>query len=1207
MNQKVFVELIYNAALLLALGIIFDTVTLRNYKRGLMAEILTGISLGIVALAIMLNPWVLQKGIVFDTRSILLSLTGMFFGAIPAGIAAIIAIIYRLCVGGPGVYTGVSVIITAVLWGAFWKRIHFVWKRPYGFVEFYSLGVVTHVTMLYLMLLMPRASWGAVLGSISLPVLAIYPIATVLLGQIMVHRMQIRRDKLSLEVSEKQFRSLYENAPVAYQSLDINGFFLTVNKAWLKALGYDREDIIGLNFADILPENDREHFAQNFPRFRAAGHIEDVEFHLLRKDGNLILVSFNGKVIHDEYGNFKQTQCIFTDITERRKQEEALRSIEWMLSRHDYDVEFLSEYGDISENNTSRLILDSVGKDVLKQLVGDYLSLLDTSSVVYEKNGDYAISMYTSAWCRLLDNSSRVLCDTDDNHEAMSCGKWLCHESCWTDASKKAIESSEVVDIECNGGIRIYTVPITTSTGVIGAINVGYGSPPKDVAKLHELSQKYSLDTQDLLDRAEAYLHRPPYIIEQAKRKLHTAAKIIAEIVERRTAQQVLAQSEERYRLLTETAQDLIIVHDLNGFVSYANQKAKDFLGVNNINDSSVNMMQFIHKNHHQMLLSHAEDRRKGYLGHRVYQLDALNHKGELRQMEVSSTPIVTDNQIDGILAVIRDVSDRIADQVAIRESQKRFDLFMNNLPGGAFIKDSKSRVLFINRYMKNLVFSDDLIGKTPQEAFNDEMAQTILTEDAMTMEQGMLHAIEEIRHKDGSLHYYDTTKFVLPNPNAEPMIGGVALDVTERKQAEEQRNRYANRLEILREIDSIVLETLSLESVCNAAVEKLQTLIPFTILTVNVYRDGVVSFPALKKPQGEYDYLSINRPYQPSLQYLTELKTRKTILENRVRDEIPRPDMPVKQRLLADGINSMMYNAMIMQNELVGFLWFSSTQVDFFTDEHREIADEFANQLAIVLHQLELIDQIKQHSIELEQKVNERTMQLSTANKELEAFSYSIAHDLRAPLRTIDGFCSILMEDYAPNLPDNANHLLGTIRNTSHRMDTLIRELLDLAKLNRNALKPVMVNMRELVDEQCLHIANGLAPLEFNVSIDDIPDCLADETLINQVWQNLLENAFKFCSTKAHRRIHIGYYLSDNNIVYYVKDSGVGFKMEYMPKIFEAFQRLHKDKEFTGTGIGLAIVKKIIERHNGKVWALSKPDFGTTLFFSIPRQIEQQ
>jgi len=241
---------------------------------------------------------------------------------------------------------------------------------------------------------------------------------------------------------------------------------------------------------------------------------------------------------------------------------------------------------------------------------------------------------------------------------------------------------------------------------------------------------------------------------------------------------------------------------------------------------------------------------------------------------------------------------------------------------------------------------------------------------------------------------------------------------------------------------------------------------------------------------------------------------------------------------------------------------------------------------------------------LELEQKVDERTKQLTSSNQELEAFSYSVAHDLRSPLRTIDGYCSILMEDYAPDLHENALTLLSTIRATSHRMDTLIQELLLLAKITRNALQITQVNMYDMASQISSEILISKAPLQFDVIIDELPDCLADYTLIGQVWQNLLENAVKFSAPCATRQIHIGYEKRDKDTVYFVKDSGVGFNMEFVDKIFGAFQRLHRETEFEGTGIGLAIVKKIIDRHFGEVWATSCIGTGSTLFFSLPDEI---
>jgi len=320
--------LIYNAALLLTLGIIFDSVVTHSKHDNILTHVLTGLGLGLVVLAVMVNPWQLSHGVVFDTRSILLSLTGMFFGVIPGIIAAFIAIIFRMLQGGAGVYTGCSVIVASLLWGILWKKMHYRWKIPYGFWELYSLGIVTHITMLVLMLFMPSNIWAYVLKSITLPVMIIYPLVTVVLGQLMVRRMQLRKEKVRLEQSESQFRKLYENAPSPYQSLDANGNLIAVNNAWLNALGYQESDVLGKHFTFVLVPEFYQVFNTNFPKFKAAGRTENIEFELLKKDNTKILVSFNGVIVTDLDGHFVQTLCVFSDITEMRKQQKILAESE---------------------------------------------------------------------------------------------------------------------------------------------------------------------------------------------------------------------------------------------------------------------------------------------------------------------------------------------------------------------------------------------------------------------------------------------------------------------------------------------------------------------------------------------------------------------------------------------------------------------------------------------------------------------------------------------------------------------------------------------------------------------------------------------------------------------------------------------------------------------------------------------------------------
>ncbi len=231
------------------------------------------------------------------------------------------------------------------------------------------------------------------------------------------------------------------------------------------------------------------------------------------------------------------------------------------------------------------------------------------------------------------------------------------------------------------------------------------------------------------------------------------------------------------------------------------------------------------------------------------------------------------------------------------------------------------------------------------------------------------------------------------------------------------------------------------------------------------------------------------------------------------------------------------------------------------------------------------LDDTIKRNNEELEARVLERTTQLQRSNQELETFSYSVAHDLRSPLRTIAGFSTILKEDYSQHLDAEGNRNLDKIEANSLRMDILIKELLELAKLTRDSLNYRQVNMLEIV--QSTFESNSLEVVKesFEIEIAELSNVNADPVLIRQVWQNLIDNAIKFSMPKARKKIVIHSSEQGDRIIYSIQDFGVGFNPEYVDKVFGIFQRLHPADQFEGTGIGLAIVKKIIDRHNGKIW----------------------
>jgi PAS domain S-box-containing protein len=243
---------------------------------------------------------------------------------------------------------------------------------------------------------------------------------------------------------------------------------------------------------------------------------------------------------------------------------------------------------------------------------------------------------------------------------------------------------------------------------------------------------------------------------------------------------------------------------------------------------------------------------------------------------------------------------------------------------------------------------------------------------------------------------------------------------------------------------------------------------------------------------------------------------------------------------------------------------------------------------------------EIHSFSQNLEQMVKERTNELETANKELEAFSYSVSHDLRAPLRSIHGFITIFHEDYGDKFDEEAKRLMSIIVNSSKKMGQLIDDLLDFSKLGRRELTRTNVNMNSLVagiwdGETRLKDRNNL-----KLIMSTLPNANVDSITITQVWTNLISNAIKYSRNREYPIVEIGHFDKEGETVYYIRDNGSGFDMKYYDKLFGVFQRLHSSKEFEGTGVGLAIVHRIVVKHGGTVWAESKINEGTTFYFSI-------
>ncbi len=243
----------------------------------------------------------------------------------------------------------------------------------------------------------------------------------------------------------------------------------------------------------------------------------------------------------------------------------------------------------------------------------------------------------------------------------------------------------------------------------------------------------------------------------------------------------------------------------------------------------------------------------------------------------------------------------------------------------------------------------------------------------------------------------------------------------------------------------------------------------------------------------------------------------------------------------------------------------------------------------------------LRLENAELARRVSERSLELEAANKELEAFSYSISHDLRNPLNAIIGFSQLLTECYGHSMDLKAQQMLRQISQTGERMEQLITDLLRLSRLGRQELAKECVNTVSLVRQIIEDLQVDQLNSRIEIRIEELPDCFADPSLLRQVFVNLLSNAVKFTRKKKKPIVHVGYRRLEGEHLYVVQDNGVGFDTKYADRLFGPFQRLHGGNDFEGTGVGLSIVKRIVSRHGGRIWAEAEVGLGATFYFTLP------
>lgn len=636
-------------------------------------------------------------------------------------------------------------------------------------------------------------------------------------------------------------------------------------------------------------------------------------------------------------------------------------------------------------------------------------------------------------------------------------------------------------------------------------------------------------------------------------------------ITERKRTEEALRRSEAMYRLLAENMADVIWTLDPDTLrFTYVSPSVERLRG--------YTPEEVLLQPADQVMTPASFARVKASLTGRVQAFLAGDPAAVMNMREVEQTrkdgstvwtEVVTTLLKDPagkvqILGVSRDISQRQQTEEARRQSDTRFAIVFRTSPVGISItRLANGHFIEVNdAFITMLGYSHaELIGRTSLElgiwANPDKRAEVIKLVD----EQGGYRDIEAVFRKKNGENLDVLVSAEAIDFAGERCLVGLTYNITERKQAEETRQLLAAIVES--SDDAILGKTLD------------GTIVSWNKGAENLY--GYTFAEINGKP------LSLLIPPD----YADDFPE---IMDRLRRGERVQHYETVRQR--KDGTRiDVSLTASVIKNASGNIIGASVIARDI---TRRKQAEE----------------QLRQLNEELEQRVRQRTAELETANKELEAFSYSVSHDLRAPLRAMDGFSRILIDEYAPELSAPAQRYLHLVRDNAQQMGSLIDHLLNFSRLGRQAVKKQPIAPADLVQA----VLNDLRVLQegrhVEISVGDLPGCQADPVLLRQVFANLLGNAFKFTKTREVAVIEVGCRQQDGAAVYFVKDNGVGFDMQYASKLFGVFQRLHRAEDYEGTGVGLATVQRIIHRHGGRVWAEAAIDQGAAFYFTLGDEV---
>ncbi len=665
--------------------------------------------------------------------------------------------------------------------------------------------------------------------------------------------------------------------------------------------------------------------------------------------------------------------------------------------------------------------------------------------------------------------------------------------------------------------------------------------------------------------------------------------------------EKALKDSEEKLRYITDNMLDMVTLVDQNWVITYASPSVKNTLSYDPDQVVGTPIFSNIHTLDRQLVIDRIFQSVHQSESRVQVEYRYQNSFGVYLWME-SLVNLMYDQSgvFRGAIFGTRDISDRKFSNDALRESESRYRTLVRNFPNGA--------VMLFDSNLRNSVADgagleefglerEKIEGQTIFEIFQPDIA-AILEPHYRSVLSGKTEVFE-VPIGDMVVQFY-----AVPINDDEGLItSGLVMtqDVTERKKAIQALSDRAQYLGSLNEITRSALETTELKPFVQQVVELMASMFHADTCAVTSWDEADrITIP-----------MAASGPLREAYPTMLPPREQRTLTEEVLDRSAPFfvPDMQNSEFIhpsLATifPTKSVLSLPLLGAGRKLGAVLIGFNEDHTFEDEEVFKAEQVAGQVALGMYKHRLLDEIRTSNQELEHRVADRTADLETKNKELETFTYSVSHDLKAPLRGIEGYSRLLIEDHADQLDDEAISFLQTIRSATNQMNQLIEDLLSYSRLERRALTSDKLDIKFMVDHLIKERQADIDVRSLQIN-NEIPSILiqADQRAIDQALRNLLDNAIKFTRMTDKPQIKFTLISSPETYTISVSDNGIGFDMKYSDRIFDIFQRLHLADEYPGTGIGLALVKKAMQRIGGKAWATSEAGVGSTFFLEFPKE----